>query len=198
MKRLNPENINTPQHYEEVWENKVVKRPWFDAVRHRALLQFVKEGDRVLDVGAGVYGSCQYLHEKSELKNLDLVCADFSYTAKEIVEKQCPGIDYQLMDVTRLLFRPHSFDCVVSGETIEHIDNPAEFVAGLCRMCKPGGWITISTVDTNCQAAKDHGEYPEHVWEFTPEDLTGFFEPFGTVKYELVGHYHCVYCQLKK
>lgn len=197
MKRLTEVNINTPKHYEDIWSNKVVNRPWFDAVRHRALIQFVKNGDKVLDVGAGVYGSCQYIGEKTDIKAL-LTCVDFSYTAKEIVKTMCPAIDYQLMDVTHMLFRPHSFDCVISGETIEHMDDPAVFAAELCRMCKPGGWVTISTVDTNCQAAKEHGEYPEHIFEFTPEDLKSFFAPFGTVKYELVGHYHCIYCNLNK
>lgn len=197
MKRLNEKNINTPEHYIKVWKDKIIDRPWFDAVRHRALIANVKEGDSILDVGAGVYGSCQYIAEKTNFKKVTLVCADFSFTAKEIVKKQCPVIDYQLMDIRKMLFRPHSFDCVVSGETIEHMDDPAAFVAELCRMCKPDGWVTISTLDTSCQAAKDHGDYPEHVWEFTPEDLLNLFKNYGVAKYELVGHYHVIHCRTR-
>ena len=58
--------------------------------------------------------------------------------------------------------------------------------------------ITLSTVDTHCENAIKHGDYPEHLWEFTPEDLVGFFEPYcENVKFELVGDYQMIYARKK-
>ncbi|MCK4500366.1 hypothetical protein KAU11_07705, partial [Candidatus Babeliales bacterium] len=76
-----------------------------------------------------------------------------------------------------------------------HMEDPAAFAGELARITKPGGWISISTVNTKSENAIKHGEYPEHLWEFTPEDLTGFFKPFGEVIYEELGDYHLIYCK---
>jgi 2-polyprenyl-3-methyl-5-hydroxy-6-metoxy-1,4-benzoquinol methylase len=75
------------------------------------------------------------------------------------------------------------------------MEHPSLLVAEMARVCKPGGWLIISTLDDTCDAAQAHGDYPEHLWSFTPDELLGYFRPYGTPTYELVGHYHMVYCQ---
>lgn len=37
--------------------------------------------------------------------------------------------------------------------------------------------------------------YPEHLWEFTPEDLIGLFSLYGQARHFLVGNYHFIECQ---
>jgi cyclopropane fatty-acyl-phospholipid synthase-like methyltransferase len=46
----------------------------------------VTEGMKVLDVGAGVFGTAQYIAENDMKEGLELTALDQSYTAKEIVD----------------------------------------------------------------------------------------------------------------
>ena len=200
MKRLHPEKIDDAKYYEHIWGEEENLRPFFDAVRMRALVKHVKDGDKVMDVGAGVFGACQYLAEHTEIK-AKLFCLDQSHTAKEIVSKEYPQIDFTVssFEPPKKLFpfKDETFDVVTAGEIIEHMEDPAAFAKELCRITKQHGWVTLSTVDTNCENAIKHGDYPEHLWEFTPEDLISFFKPYGETEYHVVGDYHFIYCRLR-
>lgn len=189
MKRLRSENINTPEHFNEVWNHPELYH--YDITRMNALISTVKDGDWVCDFGAGLFGACQYIAEKTKL-SCSLFAIDMSIQAKEIVLKHVPQIDFIVGDCTQEIFPDNWFDVVISGETIEHIEDPAQLVREMVRVCKPGGSIVLSTVNNHCENAKKL-EYPEHIWEFTPGDLLGFFEPFGKAEYKVVGDYHFIY-----
>jgi len=191
MRRIHEKKIDDAKYYEKIWGEEFNTRPWYDAVRMRALIRDVKNYDEVIDIGAGVFGAVQYIAEKTPLK-CSLTAYDQSYTAKEIVEKIAPEINYLVGECeVRLPFDDGSFDVVIAGEIIEHMEDPAAFCAELCRITR--GWVCLSTVDTNSENAKKHGDYPEHIWEFTREDLVSFFEPHGVTTYEVVGDYHFIY-----
>ena len=191
MKRLHPVKIDDAKYYEKIWSEETNLRPYYDAVRMRALARDVVDGTKVLDVGAGVFGTCQYITEETTIK-AELHCIDQSYTAKEIVEARCPLIHYLVHSVEELPYDDKAFDVVIAGEIIEHMEDPQAFVKELCRVGKN---IALSTVDTRCENAIKHGDYPEHLWEFEPEDLVEFFKPYGDVEYTTVGDYHFIYCR---
>lgn len=194
MKRLHEFKIDDAKYYEKVWADEFNTRPYYDAVRQRALIKYVKDGDKVIDVGAGVFGSCQFIVESTKLQ-CSLFAFDQSYTAKEIINRIAPQITYLIGDCSlRLPFEDDTFDCVIAGEIIEHMENPADFAEELMRICKPDGMLSLSTVNPHCENAKNR-DYPEHLWEFTPEELVGFFLSFGETRYEVVGDYHFIYCK---
>ena len=194
MKRINEEKIDDAKFYERIWSEEHNARPYYDAVRMRALIAPVKNGDKVLDVGAGVFGAVQYLAEETKIM-AELHAVDQSYTARDIVLKRAPQINYKLSDVVELPYEDGIFDVVMAGEIIEHMEDPAAFCEELLRVTKPGGCVTLSTVDTHCENAKLHGEYPEHIWEFEPKDLLDFFGSGAT--YTTVGDYHFIDCVKK-
>jgi 2-polyprenyl-3-methyl-5-hydroxy-6-metoxy-1,4-benzoquinol methylase len=191
MKRLRKENINTPEYFDRQWGHQ--DPGYHDPVRQKALIRHVKDNDLVIDVGAGLYGSCQYISRYTKIK-AQLMCIDFSEKAAKLVSAMCPEIHYITANIDPIPFGPDSFDCVIAGEIIEHMEDPRRFVKELVRICKPGGWITLSTVNTQCENAKKC-EYAEHVWEFTPDDLLCFFLDLGKATYSLVGDYHFIECQ---
>jgi 2-polyprenyl-3-methyl-5-hydroxy-6-metoxy-1,4-benzoquinol methylase len=166
---------------------------YYDRVRQSALTEFVIPKDKVLDVGCGLYGSCQYLAEHSE-KKMQLYAIDFSFKVEKYMAENFPGIVFKNSNIYPLPYASKSMDYVIAGEVIEHMENPKLFVSELCRICKPGGWITLSTVNNHCANAQKC-QYAEHIWEFTPEDLISFFKPFGKTTYRLVGDYHFIECQ---
>lgn len=197
MKRINQVKIDTPEYYEKVW-SKAAQTGKFDCVRHRALISKVKDEFKVADLGAGLYGSAEFIASKTNLK-CELHAVDYSYTAKEILTKRCPQIKFTLSDVTKTPYPDSYFDVVIAGETIEHIENPEDLVKEMSRICKPNGWIAISSVDPKCEdAIRNNRTYPEHLWEFEPYDFIKLFKAYGKPEYYRVGNYHVVHLQNKK
>jgi SAM-dependent methyltransferase len=72
---------------------------------------------------------------------------------------------------------PASFDAVVLWDTIEHLPQPAETLAGAARLLRPGGVLALSTGDVTSLCARLSGAdwhlftLPEHLWFFSPAAL---------------------------
>jgi 2-polyprenyl-3-methyl-5-hydroxy-6-metoxy-1,4-benzoquinol methylase len=191
MKRLHDANINTPEWFDHVWSLEKVHR--YDAVRLRALLDGMDESKRYLDVGAGWWGAAQYaVHHGFPGRYTAL---DFSQEARRRTLAITPTLEYAIADARAMPYADGYFDVVACGELIEHMENVGAFVAELARVCKPGGRIIISTLIAECDAAIRHGDYPEHLWAFTPAELIAAFETIGPTEYRTVGDYHIVSCK---
>lgn len=190
MKRLAEKNINTPEWFNRVWKIENVHR--YDGVRLRALLDGMDASKTLLDVGAGWWGAAQYAVANGYPGRY--IALDFSEEARRRTLEIVPTLDYRIGDARDMPFADGSFDVVSCGELIEHMEDVPAFVSELVRVCKPGGKVIISTLIAECDAALAHGEYPEHLWQFTPNDLVGFFAPHGSTTYWEVGHYHFVAC----
>lgn len=189
MHRLREENINTPEHFNEIWVEGI---HYFDRVRMEAFTDYVKNGQTVLDVGAGLFSWGEYL--LSQRRSVTVYAVDFSPTAQEIAQQRFPSINYVLSDIAKgLPWADGYFDVVGSGEVIEHMEEPDKFAEEMARVCCSDGMIIIGTVDTESEDAKKI-IYPEHVWEFTSEDLIDLLSPYGKTRYKVVGNYHFVYC----
>lgn len=46
-------------------------------------------------------------------------------------------------------FEPESFDCVVAGELLEHLEDPIGFLRGCVRVLRPKGTLVLSTPNPN-------------------------------------------------
>lgn len=58
----------------------------------------------------------------------------------------CPFPIYLVQNgVERLPLSSGSVDAVVSSEVIEHVDDPMGYLAEMWRICRPGGYLSIST-----------------------------------------------------
>jgi SAM-dependent methyltransferase len=89
-------------------------------------------GRRILDLPAGNGLLADALRGMGH----EVVCGD--------INRERP--DYQYVDMTRQLpFSNGQFDAVVCLEGLEHLVNPVELVAELCRVTRAGGEIVIST-----------------------------------------------------
>lgn len=56
-----------------------------------------------------------------------------------------PSATGALGDVTRLPFVDGAFDLAMCLDIIEHIDDDVEFLRGVARLLRPGGWLALST-----------------------------------------------------
>jgi len=196
MKRLHDgPAIDDAKYYERIWSEEENTRPFYDAVRMRGLAVKVLSGNIVVDIGAGVYGTVQYIVEHEKQLTIFPVCYDQSYTARDIVIKKFPQILYFLGQLPDTYLPSDSFDVVIAGEIIEHMEEPDKLAAELARICRPGGWVSLSTVDTTSENAIKHGPYPEHTFSFEDQDLIDMFSPYGKVEFLILGDYQMVHCR---
>lgn len=192
MKRLAEADINTPEHFDKIWQLEGIHR--FDAVRMRAFTDMVGEFDTVLDVGSGCSGWAEYLVTESGRKFLDAYAVDFSPFAVEALKQRCPRIHCYRLDALKLpAVWNGKFDVVGAGELIEHMESPAALVVNLARVTRIGGLFIIGTVDPDCPDAVRHGVYPEHLWQISPDELVDLARPYGSATYKRVGNYDFVY-----
>ena len=108
--------------------------------------------------------------------------------AREHAAKQGLAIHYRVGGVEALT--GEQFDLVTSMEVIEHVADPAAFVAGLARLLAPDGIMILSTPNRTplSRLALIHlgeglGMVPKgtHDWQkfLTPEELTTYIEAAG-------------------
>jgi SAM-dependent methyltransferase len=107
--------------------------PWYDFVRARLPLA---PGERVLDAGAGTGALWEYEHRAR------LVLLDFSEAMRHDVRG----------DAGRLPFRDAAFDGAVCHHVLYHLARPADGLAELRRVVRPGGWVTVATNGTGHMA----------------------------------------------
>lgn len=97
-------------------------------------------------------------------------------------------VDYRNADIETL--QGETFDLVTSMEVIEHVTDPAAFVAALERALAPGGLMLLSTPNRTAmsrimlvEAAERLGQVPRgtHDWNkfLTPEELTEHLHAAG-------------------
>jgi len=90
------------------------------------------------------------------------------------------------------------FDLVTSMEVIEHVSNPAAFVAGLAEALAPGGLMILSTPNRTALSrlamitlGEGSGAIPRgtHDWQqfLTPAELTALLESAGLIVSDLRG-----------
>ncbi len=72
------------------------------------------------------------------------------------------NLNYIQHDVLNLPFDDHTFDLIVSLETIEHVDNSEKFLREIKRVLKPGGTIILSCPNDNYYYEKDNLINPFH------------------------------------
>ncbi len=149
------------------------------------------EGLRLLDIGCG--GGL--LSEPMARLGSEVVGADAAErnipVARVHAEAQDLPIDYRHTTAEALVAGGESFDVVLAMEIVEHVADPAAFIATCHALMRPGGLMIASTINRNAKsflAAIVGAEWvmrwlPKgtHDWAkfITPEELTGMIARAG-------------------
>lgn len=78
-----------------------------------------------------------------------------------------PNVEFRRATVPPLPFGDESFDCVISFQVIEHIEDDASFVREVARVLRPGGCFVVTTPNAPMSLTRN----PWHVREYRPEEL---------------------------
>jgi SAM-dependent methyltransferase len=112
-------------------------------------------GGRVLDVGSlDINGSYRPLFK--------------DYTGCDVV----PGKNVDVVQPSQfdLPFLGSSFDTVISGQMLEHCENPFRITAEMVRVLKPGGMIALIA-----PWKMDYHAYPIDCWRISPDGFRCLF-----------------------
>lgn len=101
-------------------------------------------GKSVLDMACGAgYGSAIIASNgASHVTGIDIAAEAVSFAKANY---NSAALDFRQLDFREVSKTGKTFDLVVSFETIEHVDNPAEFIRVAASVLKPGGRCIIST-----------------------------------------------------
>jgi 2-polyprenyl-6-hydroxyphenyl methylase/3-demethylubiquinone-9 3-methyltransferase len=145
------------------------------------------EGKRALDVGCGAGLLTEPLARLGAAATGIDAAVENVAVARHHAEGQGLAIDYRVGGVEGLA---ETFDLVTSMEVIEHVTDPAAFVAGLAAALAPGGLMVLSTPNRTplsqllmVTVGERIGMVPRgtHDWSkfLTPEELTKLLRGVG-------------------
>ena len=149
----------------------------------------------ILNVGCG-YG----FHDAEMAKCSFVERVDsLDYSAKSVEKANAlfsgPKIHRQVTDFLTAEPTPQ-YDCVVSFQVIEHLENPGEFLRRCAGWCKPGGVVAVYTVHLMRPYNRIQIKYgklpvledPMHKMEFTSEQLAEMGEKVGLQPRKIFGY----------
>lgn len=151
-------------------------------------------GKKVLDIACATgYGS-NFLLKKGATR---VIGADISEEAIGYATTRYDkeGLSFLIADAQQIPFLDHSFDVVVSLETIEHLPNYEDFLSECYRVLRTGGIFVCSTPNKRV-APPNSGKLfnPYHIKEFAADEfcqlLSRYFNNialYGYVRYKKRG-----------
>ncbi len=138
-------------------------------------------GLKVLDAACGEgYGSYLLTAKASEVTGIDIAAEAIAHAKSRYVAQ---NLKFVSTDCCATAFANNSFDCIVSFETLEHLENQPALLTEFCRLLKPSGFLIISSPDKAIYTDKMGNANPFHVSELYRSEFEGLLaEYFPTVR----------------
>jgi SAM-dependent methyltransferase len=172
---------------ESVWPG--VRNDLF--VAHESIYRFFAQhatGKRVLDAGCGTgYGASILAHAGApSVSAVDLDARSIAYARRHFAH---PAISFEVSDLERLLLSERSLDLVVSSNALEHLSNPAAFLALAAAALVPGGHALIAVPPITFPGAmSQHERIHYHRSNLTVDQWLELFTRERWARTELLAH----------
>lgn len=180
MQATNNPQINSRTYWNYIYTTPAKEKEYWDRTyRFFTLMDYIKDGDKFLDIGCGVAVPARIIKErktKAEIWGVDISDEIIERNKKDIPDghwyQGCAG---GVEDIPI-----NYFDVVFAGELIEHLDNPLELFRDAHKLLRKGGKFIITTPKEN------HVISPEHMWFFNQDDLENLFFSGGFKRVKFV------------
>jgi 2-polyprenyl-6-hydroxyphenyl methylase/3-demethylubiquinone-9 3-methyltransferase len=113
---------------------------WIAAARVRHLPDTAASGAKLLDIACG--GGLLAPH----LAGHPYFHVGVDVSASAVSQALRHGVAAARADVTRLPFPDETFDVVIAGEILEHVDDLEAAVSEACRVLRPRGTLVLDTI----------------------------------------------------
>ncbi len=158
MKRIRSNNINTQEHFNDVFKEDLFRYNSYENIKFYNKTLFNKSMfsyNTYLDYGCGGasgMNSVKDVHPSTRFIGVDIS----SFVVREN-KKRFPQCDFY--EVEELLNSDSKFDVVLSSHTFEHIQNPLEIASLLLKKTNKIMIIIVPYADS-------WNECGEHLWEY--------------------------------
>ncbi len=138
-------------------------------------------GLKVLDAACGEgYGSYLLAARANEVTGVDVAEKAVAHAKSRYVAQ---NLEFVEADCCSTPFGNNSFDCIVSFETLEHLENQRALLTEFRRLLKPSGFLIISSPDKAVYTDKMGNDNPFHVSELYRSEFERLLaEYFPTVR----------------
>lgn len=128
----------------------------------------------------------QYLDDRTVLQIADVGSYDVNGTYRPLFTRPCweyvgfdvvagPNVDVVLPQGNDELWTPAAaFDVVVSGQCVEHVQKPWQWIKHVASLAKKGGIVWIAGPNTWV-----YHEYPIDCWRIWPDGMRALFDEAG-------------------
>ncbi|KAL8616396.1 hypothetical protein ACOMHN_032250 [Nucella lapillus] len=149
----------------------------------------LQRGQRVLDVGGGLGGCAFYMAKEFGVHVLSVnISSVMTQTAMKRAKEQGIGPDlvsFEVADVTRRYYVPHSFDVIYSRDAITYTEDKLSLFKKFFVWLKPGGQLLVT--DHCCGQGPHSTQVQHHVQQrgyrlLTPDAHGQLLEEAGFVK----------------
>lgn len=150
--------------------------------RYDLASKYIRPGDVVLDAACGLgYGSylLSVLTKARFITGIDGSAGGIEYAKTNYLRSDILRFQEGYLPDCLNAFPDHSVDCVISFETLEHVDNPELLLAEFYRVLTPGGRIICSVPnDWSDESGEDPNPFHFHVYDLPKfkNQLSRFFD----------------------
>ncbi|CAI8842385.1 SAM-dependent methyltransferase [Pseudomonas sp. IT-347P] len=166
---------------------------WFNQETNELFKGFVVSADdTLLDVGCGDGGNVHFCGMRgAKIIIADIDEAKIEATRQRLSDTLARDIECHVTDCNPLPIADGTATRVVSTEVIEHVDDPAQFLAELVRVGKPGALYLLSVPHPSSEdlqkdiAAPQYFQKPNHIRIISEEQFKALVSEAGL---EIISH----------
>jgi SAM-dependent methyltransferase len=147
--------------------------------RIRQLRRWLPRGSRLFEIGCS-YGLFLNLARTDwRVRGCDIATEPCRYATDQL------GLDVRCCDFLDVPLEPGEVDAFCMWDTIEHLDDPAGYLARIARILPDDGLMTLTTGDIGSLLARVQGPRwrqihpPTHLWYFSEATLRRALERFA-------------------
>jgi len=169
--------MDNKQYFDEVADQWDTMRESFfpESVRAVALAAAgVKPGDVAADLGAGSGFITEALFEAGA----HVIAVDQSQHMLDVMQQKFGSGDYRLGDADNLPMEDAAVDHAFANMYLHHVEHPAQAIAEMARILRPGGKLVISDLDEHTFTFLRE-EHHDRWMGFKRADVQHWFEAAG-------------------
>jgi ubiquinone/menaquinone biosynthesis C-methylase UbiE len=141
--------------------------------------------DTVLDVacGPGIV-ACAFAGHCRSVVGLDVTPAMIEQAHNRQIEKGLTNVSWQLGTCLPLPYSDHAFSVATTRYSFHHFQQPAEVLAEMIRVCRPGGRVVVADVAMEPEKSQAFDQLeimrdPSHVHALTTDEFEGLMRQSG-------------------
>ena len=116
-----------------------VREIWYEHIHRYAFAGELVRGKRVLDAACGEgYGAAQLVCTAQSVKAVDISDEAISHAQRRY---RAENLEFRVADCCKLPFPDDEFECIVSFETLEHLEDQAGLLKEFRRVLAPDGFL---------------------------------------------------------